>query len=101
MAKATAVQKKLEEIVQPSIVFEGDKEHALKALFREDKPPVLKSIGYGVIPGVEGYGKFASYTITSQGDKILKVEVGQPNLKAIVEDEAKIAFVTTFMGDEI
>jgi hypothetical protein len=98
MAKVN--QKKLEDIVQPTLVFDGDKEHALKALFRNDNAPILKTIGYGTIPGVEGYGRFVSYVLTSQGDKVLSIEVGQPNLKAIVEDEAKIAFVTTFMENE-
>lgn len=103
MAKSpqSTTTKKLEDIVQPTISFDGDKEHALKALFKEDKAPVLKSIGYATIPGVERYGRYVSYVITSQGDKILNIEVGQPNLKAIAEDEAKISFVTEFMGDDI
>lgn len=101
MAKVATAQKKLEDIVQPSVVFDGDKDHALRLLFKQNEAPVLKSIGFGPIPGVEGYGRFVSYVMTSQGDKILSIEVGQPNLKPIAEDEAKIAFVTNFMGDEV
>lgn len=98
---AKQVQKKqLEELVQPVVVFNGEKEHALKALFRADKAPVLKSIGFGTVPGIEGHGRFVSYVITSQGDKILNIEVTQPNLKAIAVDDAKISFVTVFEGDE-
>ena len=88
------------DIVVPTIVATGEKEHALKALFREDNAPVLKSVGYSLVPGLTGQGRFVSYVITSQGDQVLNIEVEQPNLKAIAEESAKMAFVNTLMRDD-
>lgn len=93
--------KKPEDVVEPIIVVDGEREHVLKTLFRDEKAPVLKSVGFAHIPGSSGFAQYVSYTIMSQGDKILNIEVSLPNLKKIAEDEAKTAFVSTFLGDEL
>lgn len=98
MAKASP--KKLEEIVQPIIVVDGEKEHALKALFRSDKAPIIKSIGYTTVPGLEGIGRHVAYVITSQGDKVLNVEVTLPNMLGVAVEAAKTWFVTELEGEE-
>lgn len=92
-------QKNPEDLVQPSIIVEGDKEHALRVLFKEDDAPILKSVGYCKIPGlISNGGTYVSYIVTSQGDKVLGIEVEQPNLIGIAEESAKMAFANTFMG---
>lgn len=87
--------QKPSDIIEESIVVEGStKKHALKQLFDEDEAPQIKSIGYAGIPGTNRY---ISYIITSQGKDILKIEVSEPDLRAIAEDESKINFVNCFM----
>ncbi len=87
------------EVVKPSVIFEGDKEHALITLFRgpEDELPLVKSIGYMKLPN---YNRYVSYVITTKGDKVVSFEVEQPDLKAIAEESAKISFVTCFMDQD-
>lgn len=87
-------QKKLSDVIHESIKVEGSsKEHALKTLFNDDEAPEITSIGYMKIPGSNRY---ISYVITSQGKEILKIEVSEPDFRAIAEDEAKINFVNCF-----
>lgn len=79
----------------------GTKEHAVMTLFKggvEETLPLITSVGCVKIPGSRNY---ASYVITSQGSKILKVEVEEPNLKQIAEDCAKINFVNLFLSPEL
>jgi hypothetical protein len=94
-----AVVKTPVEII-PSIQVIGGPKNALLNLFEGDheKLPILKSVGYGQIPGTN---TFVSYIIYSKGQNILKIEVEEPNLRAIAEESAKMFFVNTFMtGDE-
>ena len=100
MSPAPKKKQSPEEIVKPSIHIEGDKEHALKLLFREDDAPIIKSVGYAPLAGLPGHGRYIAYIVTSQADKVLSIEVEQPNLKGIAEESAKMAFVETFMGTE-
>ncbi len=83
---------KKKSIVEPSVQF-GDEENPLVSIFEEME---LKSIGYVRVPGKN---TFASYLITSKGDKILKIEVDEPNLRPIAEDSAKTHFVSSFCND--
>jgi hypothetical protein len=55
----------------------------------------LVSIGYA--RASDGSNSYVSYTIVSKGDKIISITVGEPNMKLIVQDEAKINFVTNFL----
>ncbi len=96
MAKVSP--KKPSDIIEESIKVEGStKKHALKQLFDEDAAPQIKSIGYAGIPGTNRY---ISYIITTQGKEVLKIEVSEPDLRAIAEDEAKINFVNCFMAGD-
>lgn len=88
------------DIIKPTIVFDGDKDHALQELFKEGNAPILKSVGLVKIDTLPGLGKFVAYVITTQGDKVLNIEVEQPNLREIAEETSKISFVTTFMGQD-
>lgn len=85
-------------IVAPSIQVEG-KKNVLCQLFDGDpaKIPVLRSVGYAEVPGTN---TFIAYTIHSKGREIVKIEVEEPNLRAIAEESAKIFFVNTFMMGE-
>ncbi len=56
----------------------------------------LKSIGLIRVPNKN---TFCPYVITSKGDKILKIEIEEPNLRVIAEDCAKINFVNLFCND--
>lgn len=76
-------------IVRPLVVVEGES-HILKTL---SEMPMLKSVGYVKLDGTNSW---ISYTITSQGKSVLSIEVGEPNLRAIAEESAKISFVEQF-----
>lgn len=84
----------------PSIQVIGGPKNALQNLFEGDheKLPILKSVGYGQIPGTN---TFVAYTIHSKGQNILKIEVEEPNLRPIAEESAKIFFVNNFMSGDI
>lgn len=89
-----------ESIIKPSIQFEGGKKHILEVMFdgENEDCPVLKSVGYAHIRNLPGQASFVSYVITSQGDKILNMEVEEPNMRYIAEESTKIAFVNAFMS---
>lgn len=86
-------------IVKPTMRFDGDKAHVLETLLKENDAPTLKSIGYMRMPGL-GQSAYVAYVITSKGNKVLEIEVEEPNLKAIAEESAKISFVNNFMRGE-
>lgn len=55
----------------------------------------LISIGYA--KSSDNSSSYVCYIIKSKGDKIISIEVGEPNMKLIAQDECKINFVTNFM----
>ena len=86
-------------IVRPTVTFQNDtKEHAMEAILNKEAPPVVKSVGVFKLPNTNQY---VSFYMETQGDKVIKIEVEQPNLKAIAEESAKISFVNTFMSGDI
>lgn len=89
------------KVVYPTMRFVGDKEHALEKLFDGDpeKIPEIKSIGYMRLP--RSNNEYVSFVITSKGREIIKIEVDQPNTRSIVEESAKILFVSTFMNEDV
>lgn len=96
MAKPKVV--KLSDVVHESVKFsDTTKVHVLKKLFNgpAESLPTLTSIGYAPIKGTN---KYISYIITSKGNEIIKIEASEPDLLAIIEDEAKCNFVTSFMS---
>lgn len=72
----------------------------LEETFQKDPEsmPVMTAVGYMKASKIKN--DFASYIVTFQGTKVLKIEIGEPNLRAIAEDEAKISFVTEFTDRE-
>ncbi len=91
------LKEKKQSIVKPSVSFGDEKEHPLAVLFDSPNPPLIKSIGYMRVPDKN---TFVTYTIYSRGKEIVSVEVEEPNLRAIAEESAKIAFVSNFCNDE-
>lgn len=85
-------QHKNKSIVEPSVKF-GDEINPLISIFEDME---IKSIGYMRVPNKN---TFASYVITSKGDKVLKIEVDEPNLRVIAEESAKIHFTDNFCND--
>lgn len=92
-------KKKLSNIVEPSVRFGTDK-NILEDLFDgpADDMPELKSVGYQKVG--EGSHSWISFTITTKGREVIKVEVEEPNVRAIAEESAKIAFVNQFIDKE-
>ncbi len=90
-----------ESVVKPSVTFLGGKDHVLEELLKKDEAQELKSVGYARVNNLAGHtAAYVSYVITTKGDKVLKIEVEEPNLKAIAEEATKISFVNNFMtGD--
>lgn len=89
-------QKADSTIIRPLIQVAGEK-HALQKIYDGEKKPVLKAIGYAQLK--EG-NNWVSYVVTFQGDKVLSIEVDEPNLRQIAEESSKISFVTTFQAAE-
>lgn len=90
---------KKDSVVKPSMHFEGDKEHVLTTLLEEGDAPVLKSVGYTRLKTVKGQSSYVSYVITTQGEKVLKIDVEEPTQRYIAEEATKIAFVNHFMSE--
>src|SRR4051812_28268473 len=82
------------------IIRNNDEPHLLEDIFKgpEDEMPVIKSVGYMRL--TTGVNSWVSYTITTQGERVLKIEVDEPNVRAIAEESAKTAFVTSFVDQE-
>lgn len=85
-------------IVEPEIKVEGEV-HPLQDLVDNGEAPIMKAVGY-VRLNKNVKNNYMSYVVTFQGDKVLKIEVGEPNLKGIAEESAKIQFVTLFVDNE-
>lgn len=87
-------------VIKPSVIIEGE-QHIFQKLEKDSKLPEMKAIGYMDL----GQGKlhnWVSYVITIKGDKVLSIEVDEPNMRQIAEEATKINFTTLFMDvDEI
>lgn len=96
MAKAS---NKPKSVVEHNVKFENEANpvDSTQGIFDEGSEKVVKSIGYTKIPGKNQY---ISYVIYTKGLQVIKVEVDEPDLRAIAEDNSKAAFVNTFMADE-
>jgi len=80
------------DAVVPSISVEGYT-HPWVLAEKAGELPEMKAVGYSRLPG----GQWVSYVVTFQGARVIKVEVEEPNLRAIAEESAKMAFVTNFV----
>ena len=98
MSKPMAKSKSKSSVVKPTLTFQNDtKEHVMTALVGGDNPPIVKSVGVFKLAGTNQY---VSFSMETQGDKVIKIEVEEPNLRAIAEESAKINFVSTFMSQD-
>ena len=80
-------------------IIQTDEQHPLQTLFNQ-KPELLQplvSIGLIKLPDSN---KFCSYVIKSLGDKIISIEVTEPDFRAVAEETSKINFVELFMQKE-
>lgn len=86
------------EVIKPLVQVEGEKHILQEAYEAGEDLPIITAVGFmRVAPGSKD---FVSYKLKVQGREVISIEVGEPNLKAIAEDEAKIAFVTSFIDQE-
>lgn len=79
-----------ESIIRPLIKVDGE-DHILEEMERDGEMPVLTAVGYAQL--VEDKRMWVSYTVRFQGDKVLSIDVSEPDFKLIAEDSAKVAFV--------
>jgi hypothetical protein len=96
MAKKQAINP---DFIKPSIRA-NDEKHILEEIYESDPNdmPTLKAVGYVQIG--TGKSSWMSYTITTKGKEVLSIDVDEPNVRAIAEESAKIAFVTSFVDQE-
>jgi len=77
------------------VIRTNNETHILEDLWASNEAPELKAVGYAKVPG--GY---VSYTITTKGKDVTKIEVSEPDLRGIADEMAKMSFVNTFMDAE-
>lgn len=91
------IAEKIKEIptsfIKP-LIRSNDEKHELETMVENDEAPEIKSVGY--MPLKAGVRGWVSYTITTKGDKVINMEISEPDLRDIAEESAKIAFVQTF-----
>ncbi len=85
-------------IIKPLIRVEGVP-HILEEKFKTGDLPEMKCVGYMKLG--DGQNSWISYTATIKGDKVISIEVDEPNMRAIAEESAKIAFVTSFIDQDL
>jgi hypothetical protein len=61
--------------------------------------PTIKSVGYARMG--EGRHNWVSYVITSKGREVLSIEVADPDMRQIAEEQAKISFVESLVDQEL
>lgn len=84
-------------IVKPSILIEGDP-HPLQKLEELGKLPELTAIGFTRLHDGKQHN-WVSYVVKFQGDKVLSLEVDEPNMKGIAEEATKINFMNHLVGN--
>ncbi len=64
-----------------------------------EEMPILKSIGFfNMIPSRAH--QYVHYIIHTQGDKVLKIEAGEPNMRGIASDASKMDWMQLFDSEE-
>lgn len=85
-------------VVEPSIRVVGEKnKHPMQDLVEGKNCPVIVSVGILRVPETNTY---MSYAIHTQGLKVIKVEVEEPNVKGIAVESCKCEFVSRFIDTE-
>jgi hypothetical protein len=81
-------------IVCPLIRNNGEK-HLLETLFEKNEAPEMTAVGYMKLSN--GSASWVSYVATFQGNEVKKIEISEPDLRAIAEDASRIDFVQNFI----
>jgi len=90
-------RSKKASVIKPIIKANGQ-DHVLELAEKKGPLPIFKAIGLSRLSPESR--DFVSYVVTVQGDKCLSIEVSEPNLKAIIVDDAKTSFVQTFLSED-
>lgn len=98
MAKSKSTPKPSADIIKPLIKVEGE-QHVLQKKLLAGNAPELTSIGY-INLGEGRAHNWVSYVIKTKGSEVLSIEVGEPDMRAIAEETAKINFADLFMSVE-
>ncbi len=83
------------DVICPLIQVVGEK-HLLEKMWADGDTPEIKAVGYMRL-GKEKHS-WVSYTITTRGTAVTKIEIDEPNMREIAEESAKIAFVENLIG---
>lgn len=91
--------KTKKSVIKPLISVAGET-HELEKLFEGDQNtlPEIKSVGYMRLG--EKANNWVSYVITTKGDKVLSIEVDEPNMQLIAQESAQISFVNLFIDKD-
>jgi hypothetical protein len=84
------------QIVQP-IIKDSRIPHPLEVLESEGKFPDLTAVG---ILNLGSGTKYVSYVLKTKGDKIVSLEVTEPDMKAIAVESLKTEVVLKFIDPE-
>jgi hypothetical protein len=84
------------EFICPLVKVVGEK-HLLEQLIARGEAPEIKAVGYMRLGNQRN--SWVSYTITTKGREVLKIEIDEPNMREIAEESAKIAFVENLMEE--
>ncbi len=84
-------------LIQPLVKVEGQK-HIFEEMIADQSIAEMKAVGYAKIN--DGASNWVSYVITFKGGQVISMVVGEPNLRSIAEETAKIDFVNEFMDVE-
>lgn len=93
MAKKSNLNKS-ESIIQP-LIRSNNEPHIFETM---KELPELVSVGY--CKASDERNSWVSYKMTTKGNKIIKIECDEPNLRQIAEESAKISFVSSFVDEE-
>jgi len=85
-------------VVKPLVQVAGEK-HLLDQMLEDGEAPEMKAVGYMRMG--KGPNAWVSYTVKFKGTEVTSIEIDEPNLRAIAEESAKIAFVNEFIDAEV
>lgn len=90
-------QEPMAPYIQPLVREQGVK-HILEEINDEtpEDLPTIKSVGYAKLGS-----NWVSYVVTSKGREVLSIEVSDPDMRQIAEEQAKISFVELFVDKEL
>lgn len=93
-------QGPLSSYIQPLVKVNGEDHYLEKQAKSGEEMPIMKAVGVYRADMTRNHS-WVSYVVTIQGDKVLKIEVAEPDMRAIAEESAKIEFVSNFMEREM